>query len=207
MGLRETYNKIAEDWHRDHKDDTWWIAGTDHFISLLPKGGSVLDVGCAGGFKARYFVDRGFAVTGVDISENLLDIARREVPEAQFMLADMRDLSEVEGEFDGVFAQASLLHIPKAEVPAVLRGMYQKVKPGRLLYIAVKAARPGGPEEDMVEENDYGYAYQRFFSYFTLDEIKAYCTELRMTVVYENASNPAPSAKTNWLQIIAQKTS
>ena len=41
MDLKSTYNKIAENWDKDHKKDTWWISGTDKFISLLKPGSLV----------------------------------------------------------------------------------------------------------------------------------------------------------------------
>jgi 2-polyprenyl-3-methyl-5-hydroxy-6-metoxy-1,4-benzoquinol methylase len=68
MNTRETYNRIAEDWVHDHAQDTWWIAGTDTFVSLLPDGARVLDVGCAGGVKAQYLTDKGLHVVGIDNS-------------------------------------------------------------------------------------------------------------------------------------------
>ncbi len=59
MDLKSTYNRIAEDWIKDHDRDTWWYEGTDKFLSLLPKGANILDVGCAGGIKSRYLTDNG----------------------------------------------------------------------------------------------------------------------------------------------------
>lgn len=54
---KQTYNKIAEDWHRHHSSDDWWVAGTDHLISLLPVGATALDVGCGSGVKSKYLVN------------------------------------------------------------------------------------------------------------------------------------------------------
>jgi 2-polyprenyl-3-methyl-5-hydroxy-6-metoxy-1,4-benzoquinol methylase len=49
MNLKDTYNKIAIDWHRDHLPDDWWIDGMGKFAGMLPAGATVLDAGCAGG--------------------------------------------------------------------------------------------------------------------------------------------------------------
>ena len=56
MDLRATYDRIAEDWHGDHRDDDWWIGGADAFTPLIKPGGLVLDVGCGGGRKSRYLI-------------------------------------------------------------------------------------------------------------------------------------------------------
>lgn len=85
MNLRETYNTIAEAWHKDHLSDTWWIAGTDCFASLFGNGDSILDVGCGDGMKAKYLTKKGLVVTGIDYAEHMIEIAEREVPSAAFL--------------------------------------------------------------------------------------------------------------------------
>ncbi|MDP3727453.1 MAG: class I SAM-dependent methyltransferase [bacterium] len=199
---REAYNRIAEDWHRNHRDDTWWVEGTDKFISLLPAGASVLDAGCGGGTKAKYLSEHGIAVTGIDFAENLIAIARAEVPEAKFAVMDMYDLSGLAAEFDGVFAQAVLLHVPKREVPVVLHKLAGKVQPGGLFYIAVKEIKPGQPEEEARIENDYGYEYRRFFSYFILPELEGHIRPLGLEIVHADIT---PSGNSRWIQLIARK--
>jgi len=204
MDLKETYNRIAEDWHKDHLHDDWWIQDNDTFIKNLPTDARVLDVGCGSGVKSKYLIDHGLKVTGIDISEKLLEIARREVPEAEFRVLSMTDLDLIPEMFDGVFAQASLLHIPKKDAEEIVKQMAKRLVPGGLLYIAVKELRAGNSEEEIVKENDYGYEYERFFSYFTMDELERYLTEAGLQVI-SKLRNPNKSGKTVWLQIIGRK--
>ncbi len=201
--LRGTYDRIAADWARDHEGDTWWRDGTARFASLLPPGARVLDAGCGSGQKARFFQDLGMHVLGIDFSEKLLDIARRTATGSEFRLLDLRDIGTLPEAFDGVFAQASLLHIPKAETFSVIEGMVSRLVPQGLLYIAVKAQRPGNPEEEVVTENDYGYAYDRFFSYYTMDEMRAHLDRLGLSLVH--AEVPQAATQGDWLQIIARQ--
>lgn len=204
MDLKETYNRIAEDWHRDHLADDWWRKGTDDFIRMLAPGAHVLDVGCGSGVKSKYLIDRGLKVTGIDISDKLLEIAQREAPEGDFSVLSMTDLDLMTETFDGVFAQASLLHIPKKDAGEIVQKMVRRLVPSGVLYIAVKEPRAGNPEEEMVKENDYGYEYERFFSYFTMDELKRYLTDAGLKVV-STLRNQNKSGKTVWLQIIGKK--
>ncbi|MBI2050740.1 MAG: class I SAM-dependent methyltransferase [Parcubacteria group bacterium] len=202
MNLKDTYNRIAEDWYKDHKSDSWWVEGTDAFVSFLPKGGSVLDVGCGAGVKSKYLSEKGLCVLGIDFSDKLIEIAKRDVPGVEFLVIDMKDAGTLEREFDGIFSQASLLHIPKKEVIAVLKGLASRLKKGGHLYIAVKEKWEGQDEEQVVVEEGYGYQYERFFSYFTKEELRGYLKELGMEAVFESAT---PMHKTTWLQIIGRK--
>ncbi len=200
--LKDTYNKIAEDWHKQHQTDDWWVSGTDKFISLLKSASLVLDVGCAGGVKSRYLIDRGLRVTGIDISDGLVAIAKREVPKGEFLVLGMEELAKLEQQFDGIFMQASLLHIPRAQAGDVVAQAAKKLHTGGLLYIAVKEKRTGKPDEEVKKENDYGYEYERFFSYFTLDEIKGMMQAAGLKVVHEQVG---PAGSTRWIQVIGQK--
>ena len=206
MNLKETYNKIAEDWHKQHKDDDWWVEGTDKFISFLKPNDLVFDVGCGGGTKSKYLINKGLKVFGIDFSEKMIEIAKREAPEAKFLAMDVKDLVNLDREFDGILAQAILLHIPKKEIPAVLKTLISKLKPDGYLYVAVKETKPGQNEEEVKTEDDLGYKYQRFFSYFIPDEIKKYLIDSGLKIVYENILSGQRSAtKTRWIQIIGQK--
>ena len=204
MNLKETYNKIAEDWVKDHNDDTWWQEGTEYFLSLLPRGSRVLDVGCGGGIKTRYISDMGYEVIGIDFSEKMIEIARRENPGINFEVIDIYNVDKVPGTFDGIFAQAVLLHIPKSDTMKVLTALKDKLNINGLLYIATKEIRQNGVEEDVRTENDYGYDYSRFFSYFSPEQLKEYFKELELEVVWVKDS--VSTTDTGWIQIIGKKT-
>ncbi|OGZ73105.1 MAG: hypothetical protein A2908_01055 [Candidatus Staskawiczbacteria bacterium RIFCSPLOWO2_01_FULL_38_12b] len=206
MNLKDTYNKIAESWHKDHSSDDWWQEGTDKFVSLLKQGSSVLDVGCGGGTKSKYLIGKGLKVLGVDFSENLVEIAKREVPEGRFLVMDINNVDTLEESFDGIFMQAVLLHIPKKEAEGIIKKAVGKLNSGGYLYIAVKEKIEGGVDEETKTDNDYGYEYERFFSYFTLDEFKEYFKNVGLEMVYENVMPPSRTArKSNWMQVIGKK--
>lgn len=202
MDLKDTYNKIAKDWVKDHDADTWWQEGTDYFLSLLPSKARVLDVGCGGGIKTNYIAEKGFDATGIDFSEKMIALAREHYPGVGFAVLDMYEAGTLSEKYDGIFLQAALLHIPKSDVLTVLTGVSMLLSPEGLLYIAVKAVREDGVEEAVRTENEYGYEYERFFSYFTLDELKEYFDRLNMTVVWDGVQG---LHETNWLQIIGRK--
>lgn len=202
MDLKETYNKIAEDWFKDHHNDTWWQEGTEKFLAELPKGASILDVGCGAGVKSRYLANKGFRVTGVDFSEKMIEIAKRESPEIPFEVVDVYEIDKYPKTFDGVFAQAVLLHVPKEKIRGVLAKLKDKINQNGLLYIAVKGMRDDGIEGAVKKENDYGYEYERFFSFFNLPELENYLKELGMKVVWKTNTT---SGRADWLQIVGRK--
>jgi SAM-dependent methyltransferase len=202
MDLKATYNRIAEDWFDDHNSDTWWQEGTERFLAELPADASILDVGCGAGHKSRYLAGRGFDVTGVDFSEKMIDIARRESPNMSFEVVDAYEIDKYPKAFDAVFAQAVLLHIPKRRIREVLTKLKSRIKPNGFLYIAVKGMRDDDVEELVKKEHDYGYEYERFFSFFSLPELEMYLKELGMEVLWKTSTI---SGRTEWLQITGRK--
>jgi len=201
MDLKSTYNKIAEDWFKDHNSDTWWQDGANTFLKLLPEGGSVLDVGCGAGIKSRYLAEKGYKVIGIDFSEKMIEIAKRELPDLNFEVVDVYELDKYPKTFDGIFAHAVLLHIPKNKVMDVLKKMKSRLNSGGLLYIGVKSMKDDGIEESVVKEDDYGYEYERFFSFFSPNELKNYIQELDMDLVWEGVTG---SGRASWIQVIGR---
>lgn len=113
-------------------------------VQWLRKGSRVLDLGCGPGQNARYLHQRGFRPVGLDLSWTLLACARRHAPRLPFVRADMRRLPFRPNTFDGVFAAASLIHLPKPAVREVCLVLGQLVLGGGLLGATfVYGARSG----------------------------------------------------------------
>ena len=98
---------------------------------------------------------------------------------------------------------ASLLHIAKDNIVNVLTKLSCVIKPGGLLYVAVKGVNASGKEEDVLKENDYGYEYERFFSYYRMEELEKYFTDLNLEIIYKNSNLVG---RTDWLQVIGRKS-
>jgi SAM-dependent methyltransferase len=200
--LKETYDKIAEFWLHDHADDDWWIGGTNTFLSYLKPGAAILDVGCGAGVKSAYLAGKGFRVTGIDFSDRMIELSRQRVSGASFYIKDIYSPLGFKNEFDGIFAQAVLLHIPKRDIPKVLNNILEPLKVSGYFYIAVKEQRDNEQGEEMVTENDYVFEYQRFFSYFKLGEVKNYLTQAGIQIINEVVTT---SGRRNWIQVVGKK--
>lgn len=122
---------------------------TRELLDRLPAGAHVLELGCGQGVPTTKLLAERFAVTGVDISVGQLEIARREVPAATYIHADMASLTFPPGSFDGVAAFYSLFHVPRDEHAALLERIASWLRPGGLL-VATMGARdnPGDIAED-----------------------------------------------------------
>lgn len=127
------YDDIARTYH-DQRDKFKNNELLTDFSSLIPTHGNVLDVGCGAGVPvARFLVDAGFNVTGVDVSSSMIDLARSHVPTANFLKMDMRQLEFAAGCFDGICAFYSLFHVPREEHLQVLVGFNDLLRKGGIL--------------------------------------------------------------------------
>ncbi len=132
----QVYNDHANDYFRINASLEPLQDLLDFFITNVT-GKRILDVGCGPGRDAKYFSLANFEVFGIDLSRNLLDLAQRNAPSATFRLMDMRKLDFPPGFFDGIWAAASVLHIPKKDALSTLRGFRIILKSEGLLYIGL----------------------------------------------------------------------
>jgi 8-oxo-dGTP pyrophosphatase MutT (NUDIX family) len=134
------------------------------FVDRLGPGARVLDVGCGPGHDTAWLAEMGFDAAGVDLSFGMLQEGVRRGVSAPLFQADMRRLPFRSGSLDGLWVCASLLHVPKDEVNAVLRELARVVYPG---HIAVTVKRGEG---EAWTEDERGR--RRFFAYYGADEIQ-----------------------------------
>lgn len=134
----DLYDRRSSDWIADRgraltdADQTW----LDRFTSHLSPGDAVLDVGCGSGRPmAATLLERGFRVTGIDSSANLIAHAASDLPEGRFLQADMRtlDLGET---FAGILAWHSLFHLSPADQRLALPRLLAQASPRAVILLS-----------------------------------------------------------------------
>lgn len=108
----DLYDRHADDYDRDRSRSLQERAWLDEFLSHVRPAGTILDVGCGMGEPiARYVLEAGFRVVGIDSSPSLISRARARFPDSEWLVADMRELS-LHRRFDGLLAWDSFFHLP-----------------------------------------------------------------------------------------------
>jgi SAM-dependent methyltransferase len=126
------YERHAHDYVADRRSvgESTWL---DRFGTLLSHGASILDIGCGSGEPvARYLIDQGFAVDGVDTSPTLIALCRERFPQRSWHVADMRALA-LEDTFDGLLAWNSFFHLTHEDQRRMFPIFKRHASPGAAL--------------------------------------------------------------------------
>ena len=123
----------------------------DELAALLPDAARVLDLGCGAGVPAsRILTDRGFDVTGLDISGVQIERARRLVPQANFVQADMATWDCEPGSYKAIVSLYALIHVPFDDQRLLFPRMAEWLCPGGYLLAIVGYERWTGIEDSWV---------------------------------------------------------
>jgi len=145
-----------------YADMTADMKGDKHlaaFITAMPEGGSVLDLGCGPGRAAAQMAARGLIVDALDASPEMVAMAARH-PGVSARLGTFDDIGGTD-RYDGIWANFSLLHAPRADLPRHLGALKEALRPGGLFHIGVKTGT--GTQRD---------ALGRFYTFYTEDELR-----------------------------------
>jgi len=148
--VKKGYDKIAEEYQIDRQ-------AFDHseelveFAGFLPKNGKVLDVGCGTGVPvAKFLVEAGFEVVGIDFSEKMLKLARKNVPQATFVRKNMTKMDFGDNSFDGLTAFYSIIHVPREKHSLLFKSFNRILRPDGIMLVCM------GPDDWESTEGYYG---------------------------------------------------
>ncbi len=165
------------------------------FLELVPDGGHICDAGCGSGRDAKAFLDMGYRVTAFDGSATMAQLA------TDYLGQPVQHLTfnqmTFENEFDGIWSCASLLHVPRADLPAVIGNFIRALKPGGAWYMSFK----WGTDERQTEEG-------RWFTNFDLDTFRAFIepfTALKTVHVWQSVDQRPEAKGGQWLNALIQR--
>ena len=149
------YNTNA---HRFNSDtlDVEFSGIQDSFLARLKPGAFILDFGCGSGRDSRYFLQKGYKVEACDGSEEMVKAAAQNagIPVKRMLFSELNEKDR----YDGIFACASILHVPSKELPDIITRMKKAVKTDGILYVSFKygtfeGIRNGRYFTDLTEES------------------------------------------------------
>ncbi len=153
--VRDTYNKVAKKYF-DSRGAFHNEEQLEKFIELAIPGGTVLDLGCGSGVPVdRFLVDKGFKVTGLDISEEQIKLAKKYVPEAVYVVKNMSDLTEGEYSVDAVVSFYAIFHVPRVTQQDLFKKIYSYLKVGGPLLVTMATTDWEGVDENFYGEKMY----------------------------------------------------
>lgn len=166
----------------------------DRFLKYIPNGGKVLDFGCGSGRDTKAFLQRGYCVDAIDGSSELCKLAS-DYCGIQVNCMDFYDLSDTE-KYDGIWACASLLHIPKNEMPTMLSKMKKALVQNGVIYASFKLGD--------FEGNRNG----RFFSDVNPVIFEEMISDIIGLVKVDEwfTEDVRPEKKTTWYNVILKKS-
>ena len=149
-----SYDLIAEDYeHQTASVSAESAEFRTNYLSVLGGRGTIADLGCGPGRDAVYFLQTGLAVVGVDASREMTRRARTKG--VRVAVGDLRAVPLRGSALDGVWSSASLLHVPREEVPATLRSWVLCLRTGGILGLSTSLGEDEGWEKTPYDRTPY----------------------------------------------------
>lgn len=193
MDSIEYYNKYAAKVFEDTVEQNMEEI-RNGFLELLEEGDTILDLGCGSGRDSLAFYEAGFDVTPLDASEEMCKLA--EIHTGLDVLQMTFEEMDFDSVFDGIWACASLVHVPKKELQDILGKITCALNDGGIFYMSVK-------------KGDFeGFRGERYFSDYTAESAERAIVEsgrLEPIRIWETDDVRSGHGETVWINVLARK--
>ena len=166
---------------------------------------SILDLGCGPGRDTHFYREQSYRVVGADLSLGMLEEAHRRNPGGVFVQADMRRLPFKDSSFQGIWASASFLHLPKQSAARALNEMRRVLGESGILFMAVKR----GQDESWREPE--GAPARFYYAYYQSDELAAKVQRAGFEIIslsenFSKEQKQPDGSPVCWINLYARKT-
>ena len=170
----QTWNKVAHLYQDKFMDLDLYDESYDFICDSVSKNNAkILDVGCGPGNISKYLLAKrpDFDILGIDIAPNMVELAKKNNPTAEFIVMDSRNSNEIESKFDAIVCGFCLPYLSESETEKLVQDFYNLLYENGLLYISFVE---GNPEESGFISSSSGDRV--FFHFHDLNELQKLLT-------------------------------
>lgn len=166
----ETWNKVASKYQDKFMDLNLYNETYDFICnSIANKNAKILEIGCGPGNISKYLlsVRPDFDVFGIDIAPNMIELAKKNNPTANFAIMDCRQISEIQTKYDGIVCGFCLPYLLPSDGKKFIANCYNLLNDDGLLYISFVEGDPDKSGFQIASSGERSY-----FCYYNLDQLK-----------------------------------
>lgn len=190
----EYYNNAAKEYVKDTMDANVLLDLNSFFLKNLPAKAAILDIGCGSGRDSKLFIEKGYTVTAIDGSTEICKLASDYI--GQDVICMKFDEIDYENRFDGVWACASILHVPSKDLRQIFRKISRALKDNGYFFACFKYGEFEG------ERNG------RYFTDLTENKLKEVIADIEnLQIVETSITVDVRTGRENekWLNAIMRK--
>ncbi len=165
----ETWNKVALLYQEKFMALTLYDESYEIFCKLIGNSSAkILDAGCGPGNISRYILSKfpEYKIDGIDIAPNMVELAKVNNPAAEFMVMDVRNISELNKKYNGIICGFGLPYLEESEAKSFIDECYNLLLEKGILYLSFVE---GDPEKSDFKTASTGD--RTFFNYFNMDHL------------------------------------
>ncbi len=144
----------------------------ERFSRSLKKNDLILDAGCGFGRDSKLFIEQGFRVIGIDLSDGLLKEATQLVPQATFKKMDVRHLDFPDNQFNAIWACAVIHHLTVDDMKRAFKEFIRVLKPSGTFFMNVK-----GGNQSSIRQEPFTAKGDRFFTLLEPEQLQSLLVE------------------------------
>lgn len=197
--VKAGYNTVAKRYLEGRTRDSEDVRLLDDLIHRLPLHAKVLDAGCGAGIPITQILSERFDVTGVDFSGAQIDLAKKNVPQAEFLCRDMTQLDFPDNTFDAICSYYAIIHVPREEHESLIENFYRMLKPNGYALLCLGAENL--PND--IEENFFGA--RMYWSHFDGESYLKILKQAGFGLIWSKQVAEATGEDGGHLFVLAQK--
>ena len=182
----EMYNIIAEKYAAAFKEKKEEVSFIHAFLDLIPKGGSILDLGC--GNCDYYYLFQKYPVLyrGIDISTGMIEVAKKQWPNGNFILGDILKIELEEAAYSGIFAFFSLIHFNDIEFNNIIAKIRNSLSNNGLLLLGVQEG-----DGELFKESPFLQGPKLYINLFRESELSSFLVKQGFEILQKEIKHSA----------------
>ncbi len=174
--VADYYNKTATGWSEEWYKEKIQSKVLEKFYNCYADVGTtrpkLLDLGCGAGYDSKALAGMGAKMVGIDISEELIKIAKEQVAKAKFFTGSITDPFDKLGVFDGIVCLATIMHVDVAQMHNTFANMAKALKKGGLVLLSAFDGTGKNYEKSYMTID--GVTYDKSFNNYNVSELCAF---------------------------------